>query len=129
MSSERGGANLLVAALLVMGTVLALLIVDVAHIVREHARLAAAADAAALAAAPLTFAPFGGQNDPTAAAASLAEHNGTRLVECRCVRNRSWSRRQVFVTVAATVDLLILGRRELEVAAGAEFRPVLVGFR
>ncbi|MDJ0924550.1 MAG: pilus assembly protein TadG-related protein [Acidimicrobiia bacterium] len=127
MTGERGTVSLLVAALLVVGLMLALLLVDVGRISRERTRLTAAADGAALAAAPLTFAAFGGRGDPVSAAAEIAAANGVLLADCRCAADRSWSTRHVVVTVVSTVELIILGDRRLQASAAAEFRPAALG--
>ena len=118
---------MLVAALLLVGSVLALLIADVARLTTTRSRATVAADAAALGAAPLTFYPFGPERDPTAAARNLAAANGAELVECVCVVDRSWASREVVVVVAVDADLLLIPDRRLQAAAAAEFRPVLLG--
>lgn len=110
--------------MIAVGVILALLVIDVAEIVLARARLAAAADAVALAAAPITFAHFGGDGNPTDEAAELAAANGVDLIECVCVVDRSWSPRQVVVVVADTVELSVLGNRRLTAMAAAEFEPV-----
>ena len=127
MTTERGAAGVTTAALAAVGLVLALLVADVAMVVHTRVRLATAADAAALAAAPATFAQFGTSEDPVAAAAALAVANGAELVECECVVDRTWSRRRVVVVVGAPVGLLLLGDRRLTAASSAEFRPTLLG--
>ncbi len=87
-----------------------------------------AADAAALAAAPLTFARFGGESQPERAAARAAAENGARLQVCRCDIDHSWASRTVVVAVVTDVDLLLLPSRSLRATAAAEFRPAsLVG--
>ena len=124
---ERGAAAVVVAGLLVVGVVLGLLVTDVARIVAVRAQLATAADAAALAAAPATFADFGAGADPVLAAAETARANGSRLVECRCDIDHSWATRTAVVAVASDVELTILGSRHLELRAAAEFAPVRLG--
>lgn len=124
MSAESGAVGILVAGMAAMAMVLSLFVVDVARTVAIRAQATAAADAAALAAAPATFADFGTSGDPIRAAAEMAAANGAELVDCRCGIDRSWQTRRVTVTVAATVDLLLLGDRVLIATAAAEFRPV-----
>lgn len=124
MTSESGAAGLVVAALVAVGLVLALLVSDVAHLVEARAGLVAAADAAALAAAPVTFAPFGAAGTPAAEAARFAAANGADLLECHCPIDHGWSPRDVTVTVAGSVDLVLLGHREIQATAAARFRPI-----
>jgi len=126
MSQQQGAATAVVAALLVVGMVLALLVADVARVTEARARLTAAADAAALAAAPATFADFGAGADPYRSAAEMARANSAQLVECSCRVDRSWATRMVRVVVASDVDLTLLGARHLEASAAAEFSPVLL---
>jgi hypothetical protein len=114
----------LVAALLAVGALLSMMMVDVARVTAARAQLAAAADAAALAAAPVTFTSFGVDTDPRSAATAIASANGATMVNCICPVDRTWSARTVVVVVAATVDLLFLKSIRLEAAAAAEFRPV-----
>jgi nucleotide-binding universal stress UspA family protein len=121
---EQGAATPIVAGLVVVGVLLALLVADVARVTAARAQLTAAADASALAAAPATFARFGGSGSPQGEAAAMATANGAELVECRCEVDRSWSDRIVVVVVATDVDLVLLGDRRLRAAAAAEFRPV-----
>lgn len=125
--SESGAATLIVAGVLVVGVVLALLVADVAGIAATRARVVTAADAAALAAAPATFADFGMGEDPRVAASRAAAANGATLVACRCSRDTSWTLRRVLVTAVAEVDLVLLGSHRLSASAAAEFAPVLLG--
>jgi hypothetical protein len=95
---------------MVIGTALmamiVLLIVGVAGagmIVATHSSVATAADAAALAAAPVTFRPFGATGSARAEAARFARANGATIVSCRCRQDPMWSVR----TVAVTVERLV----------------------
>lgn len=83
----------------------------------------AAADAAALAAAPVTFRPFGSHGDPAAEAAQLAAANGARLARCLCPVDPSWASRIVEVEVYLAVNLAGIGLREIKAVAAAEFSP------
>ncbi len=56
-------------------------------------RAVAAADAAALAAAPVTFRPFGSDGSPAEEAQRFAVENGATLVRCGCPTDPSWSSR------------------------------------
>jgi len=104
--------------------ILAAMAVDVAQLVVARTRAATAADAAALAAAPVTFRGFGTGATPEGEAARFAALNGADLVECRCPIDRSWSRRTVTVAVSHEVVLRLLGRHMVTAAAAAEFVPV-----
>lgn len=108
--------------------VLSLALADVAVYLTARFQAGVAADAAALAAAPVTFRPFGAASGPRDEAARFAEANGAVLVKCTCRINRSWSRREVEVIVARQVTLIFAGRRTVRVKAKAVFEPVrLVG--
>jgi hypothetical protein len=91
-----------------------------------RARATVAADAVALAAAPITFSSFGDQDDPARAAAAIAAANGVDVVECLCSIDRSWARRVVVAVVSIDLELLLLPDRRVEAAAAAEFRPILL---
>jgi secretion/DNA translocation related TadE-like protein len=120
---QRGAAGVVAAALVAAGLVLALLVVDIAQVIHARTRLTTAADAAALAAAPITFARFGTSGSPAEEARELANANGAELLDCICAIDRSWSRREVVVVVGSRVELLLLGSRRLTATAAAEFRP------
>jgi secretion/DNA translocation related TadE-like protein len=127
LRAESGSAGVVLAVLAVFTVIVSLLVVDVAHVVAVRAKLATAADAAALAAAPVTFSPFGTDGSPSAVAADTAAANGADLVACECDRDPTWATRRVVVTVARSVDLLLLGGRRLSATSSAEFQPVALG--
>ncbi|MCP4304009.1 MAG: hypothetical protein GY788_03835 [bacterium] len=127
MNRQRGSVGIIAAAGTLLVLVIGLLLTDVAHTYTARASLATAADAAALAAAPVTFSSFGTDGNPWRAAAEMAAANGAELIACECSIDRSWSTRRVAVTVAATVDLSLLGDRRMTAMAAAEFRPVDLG--
>ncbi len=124
---QSGSSTLLAGGVLAVAVLLAGLVADVALVAAARARLTVAADAAALAAAPLTFAHFGGESRPERAAVAAAAENGARLETCRCDIDRSWASRTVVVVVATDVDLLLLPNRSLRASAAAEFRPASLG--
>lgn len=109
-----------VAAIVV---VLAVAVADVGIYLAARLQSAAGADAAALAAAPVTFAPFGARGSAADEAARLAAANGLRLVRCRCRSDRSWAPRTVEVVVARTVPLIGLPPVEVRALSRAEFTP------
>jgi hypothetical protein len=88
---------------------------------RLHA--ASAADAAALAAAPVTFRPFGARGGPTAEAHRLAAANGVTLTRCSCAVDRTWRLRTVEVEVEHRVALVGLGAITVRASSRAEFSP------
>jgi len=94
-----------------------------AVVMRAHLDATTAADSAALAAAPVTFLPFGAKGSPAAEAARFAELNGAEMVWCRCPLDRSFETRTVEVRVAKIVDLPILGDTTVEATGRAEFEP------
>jgi nucleotide-binding universal stress UspA family protein len=106
-----------------MLVVLSMLVADVGGFLAARQQVAAAADAAALAAAPVTFRPFGATGSPAQEAARFAAANGASLVWCRCVVDRTWETREVEVLVQRSVDLILLGRRRITVWSRAEFVP------
>jgi secretion/DNA translocation related TadE-like protein len=104
--------------------VLGVMLGTTGHYLAARSHVQMAADAAALAAAPVTFRPFGSQGNPAAEATRLAAANGGRLVRCTCPINPSWANRTVYVEVVQEVNLIVLGRREVRAVAAAEFAPV-----
>lgn len=91
--------------------------------IAAYVQAAGAADAAALAAAPVTFRAFGAQGAPHQEAARFASANGTLLVSCVCPVDRSWSTRTVIVTVSRSVELPGLGRFRVRATSRATFEP------
>ncbi len=124
---ERGAAALPMLALIGVVVVLAALVVDAGYYLAARAQASTAADAAALAAAPLTFAPFGSTGSPREEAARYASANGAELVTCDCRTDRTWATRRVTVVVERPVDLLLLGDRTVQAKGSAEFTPVDLG--
>lgn len=101
-------------------------VVDLGRYMAASSQAATAADAAALAAAPVTFRPFGARGSPVAEAARLAAANGSRLVWCACSVDTGFARREVEVVVTARVDLVLLGSRWVRASSRAEFIPTAV---
>ncbi len=88
-----------------------------------YVQAAGAADAVALAAAPVTFRPFGARGSPEREAALFASANGTRLVRCTCATDRSWNPRTVTVVVERPIDIPGLGRFKVRATSRATFEP------
>lgn len=92
-------------------------------IARDTAQMAA--DAAALAAAPVTFRSFGASGSATDEARRFAETNGGQLMSCSgCEWDPSWRRRVVEVEVSVETGLLWFGTTSVTAVAAAEFVPV-----
>ena len=96
---------------------------DIAGYIAVGMQAATAADAAALAAAPVTFDSFGTIRTPRLEAQAFAEANGASLVSCRCPVDRSWNARTVEVIVERSVRLVLFGSRNVRAIGRAEFVP------
>lgn len=118
--SERGSATVPVVAITAILILVGAGLGGVGRLVAAHAQATAAADAAALAAAPLTFL----DGNAAAEAARYAELNGARLVGCRCGRDGSFAPRVVTVEVSKQVDLPVFGSVVVRGRAAAEFAPL-----
>jgi len=123
---ERGAVTPLLLAIGVVLVLLSVLTADVGGFLAARLQAAAAADAAALAAAPVTFRPFGATGSPTQEASRFAAANGAALVWCRCPVDLSWETREVEVLVSRSVDLMLLGHRRINVRSQAQFVPTLL---
>lgn len=121
--NERGTATLPMLGIAALALLLAVFVGDVGIYLRARAQAAVAADAAALAAAPVTFAGFGGSTGPQGEAARFAAVNHGVLVSCDCAVDRTWNPRVVRVVVTVTADLVLFGRREVAASSRAEFDP------
>lgn len=109
--------------LIVLALVLLMAVGAVGAGVAAYVQAAGAADAAALAAAPVTFRPFGAKGTPTQEAARFASANRNRLVRCICRVDRSWRARTVTVVVERRIDLPGLGRITVRATSRATFEP------
>jgi secretion/DNA translocation related TadE-like protein len=121
--SEQGSAGVLLLGVAALGLLLMAGVGIVGSLVVARSEAAAAADAAALAAAPVTFRPFGATGSPTDEAARFATANRARLVECVCPIDRSWAPRTVRVEVERTIDLGPFGNVPVRASSRAEFTP------
>lgn len=124
--SERGSVSILVIGVAALTLLLGVALSGIASVL--HGRLAAttAADAAALAAAPVTFLPFGADGSPTDEAARFARLNGADLMMCACPVDRSFAARTIEVRVRRRVEVPLLGAVEIEATGRAEFLPALL---
>ena len=123
MNQERGSAAVLLLAVAGLVLLLALGVANAGIAFSARLQAAAAADAVALAAAPVTFRPFGATGSPTAEARRLATANGVLLTRCSCPIDRSWRARVVHVVVERHVDLLGIGGITVRASSRAEFVP------
>ena len=112
------------AAIVALVVVLAMGVGAVAAGLAAYGGAVNAADAAALAAAPVTFRPFGADGTATDEARRYARHNGARLVACQCGTDPSWRSRTVSVTVERTVRILGLGVIPIRATSRATFTPL-----
>lgn len=124
MRGERGSAAVLLLAVAGLVLLLGLGVADAGIAFSARLQAAAAADAAALAAAPVTFRPFGAAGSPAMEARRLASANGAQLIKCSCPIDRTWRPRVVEVAVERRVELLGLGTITIRAASRAEFAPV-----
>lgn len=113
-STERASASLVVLVALGLACILALFGADLVRAATGRARVQAAADAAALAAAQELVAPS--RRSPTQLAADYARRGGAWLVACRCSAEAD----EAVVRVAMRVTLPFLGQtRTVEASARA----------
>jgi secretion/DNA translocation related TadE-like protein len=120
---ERGSGSVLAAGLLAVLLLAGLALVGAAQVVIARARAETAADAAALAAAPITFPPLAGERTPREVASDLAAVNGAVLVRCACESQADFEPRAVEVVVTITTDVVLLGPRAVSAVSRAEFVP------
>jgi hypothetical protein len=126
VSREEGGASLALLGVAGLTAVLAIGLAAVGTLLAARAQAGAAADAAALAAAPVTFMPFGAAGTPMEEAARFAGLNGAHLLRCVCPLDRSWEPRTVQVDVELRVDLWPIGSVSVVGSGRAEFVPALL---
>lgn len=126
MNAEAGSAALLLLAVAGFVVIVTIGVADVGLALAGRLQAATAADAAALAAAPVTFRPFGAAGSPATEAGRLASANGAVLADCRCPIDRSWRPRVVEVAVERRVELLGIGAITVRVSSRAEFTPELL---
>jgi len=127
LTGDRGSVAIVAAVLIGLLAVLTAGLGGLAQVVAARDQAQMAADAAALAAAPVTFRQFGAQGSAHDEAERFAEVNGARLVRCAgCEIDPSWQSRIVEVVVSVEVDILGLGVSFVSAESAAEFNPVLL---
>lgn len=124
MGTDRGSVTVFAVGALVLALVLAAGVTAIGQVLIARNRVIAAAEAGALAAAPVTFRPFGTTGSATDEATRLVHSNGATLVRCDCRPDPGYGARAVIVTAAANVNVMGLRETKIEATAGAEFRPV-----
>jgi len=124
--NDRGGAAVLLAAVAGVVLLLAAVLGAVGSFLLARVEAVAAADAAALAAAPVTFLPFGATGTPAQEAARFAAVNGARLLSCSCPLDPSWEPRTVTVQVSREALLWPAGSITVTATGRAEFLPALL---
>lgn len=122
-SDERGAAGIVTAAVGGFVVLFTISLALIGGVQMARLRATTAADAAALAAAPVTFLPFGAEGTPTEEAARFARLNGAGLISCDCAVDHSFEPRSVRVRVRVTVDVPLLGSFAAEATGRAEFVP------
>ena len=123
MTSERGAASLLLLGVIAVLLMFAVGLAATGQLLATRLQASAAADAAALAAAPVTFRPYGAEGSPTDEAALFAKANGAELVWCVCGVDESFRPRRVEVLVERTVDVIMFGPRTVRARSRADFTP------
>ena len=121
--SERGSAAVALIGVVGVAMMLALGVGIVGSVLRGRTEANTAADAAALAAAPVTFLPFGASGSPAQEASRFAARNGARLVSCACPVDESWEPRTVVVVVERRVSIPPFGSIDVRATSRAEFVP------
>lgn len=123
---DEGGAGVLLAAVAGVILLLAAVLAGIGSYLLARVEAVAAADAAALAAAPVTFLPFGATGTPAEEAARFAAANGAQLLSCACPVDPSWAPRAVTVQVARQAPLWPVGSVTVTATSRAEFLPALL---
>ena len=121
--SGEAGSVVVAAAVVGLLLVLVMAIGAVGIGVVAHMQATGAADAAALAAAPVTFRPFGASGSPSAEASRFARYNGAELVSCTCSIDRMWRARTVTVLVVRRMPVPGLGSITFNAESRATFDP------
>lgn len=124
MSRQTGSVAPLLLATVAVLLLFMVGVADAGLIIAGRYQAAAAADAAALAAAPVTFRPFGAGGTPAEEAARFAGINGAVMISCHCNRDPGWKARTVEVVVARRVELVGGGTVTVRARSTAEFDPL-----
>ena len=126
MRDERGSVTVVTVGVIAVGFLLVVGLVAVGQLAAGRIQATNAADAAALAAAPVTFRSFGARGSPFDEAAIFAAANHAQLVDCRCPLDSSYAPRTVTVTVQIKVDVVGYRGVTIRATSSAEFRPTVL---
>lgn len=126
MRDEQGSVTVVTVGVIAVGLLLVVGLVAVGQLAAGRIQATNAADAAALAAAPVTFRPFGAEGSPLDEAAIFAAANGAEVVACRCPLDSSYAQRTVTVTVQIEVDVVGYWGVTIRATSSAEFRPTVL---
>lgn len=126
MSADRGSVTVIAAALVAVMLVLTVVVAGSGVALAARFQASTAADAAALAAAPVTFRSYGARGSPGSEARRFAAANGARLLRCDCPVDRSWRRRVVTTVVEVRANIPGLGERAIRAVGRAAFDPALL---
>ena len=124
MGSDRGSVTVFAIGALALALVLMAGVTAIGQVVIARNRVTAAAEAGALAAAPVTFRPFGAAGSATDEAARMVRSNGATLIRCDCRPDPGYNPRTATVTAMVKVNVMGLRETRIEASAVAEFRPV-----
>lgn len=124
--NEDGAAGLVLLGLIGVLLLFGIALGSMGAYLRMRVEAGATADAAALAAAPVTFLPFGAAGTAEAEAGRFTRMNGFDLISCVCPQDPSWEARTVTVTVGRTLRLWPIGTVTVEATSRAEFAPALL---
>lgn len=124
--NDRGAAGIVLLGVAALVLLFGGALGSVGAFLNARVQVSAAADAAALAAAPVTFLPFGAAGTPAEEAARFARLNGADLDWCDCPVDPSWEPRTVEVEVSREVNLWPVGRTRVRAISRAEFVPALL---
>ena len=126
LSADRGAAAILMLAVALVVAALGTVVADTGRYLFAASQAQTAADAAALAAAPVTFRPFGARGTARQEAARFASANGATLTLCRCRQDGSFEDREVVVAVRIVVNTVLRGRLTVRAESRAKFRPSML---
>lgn len=121
--NDEGSAGVVLLAVGAVVMVLAVGVATVGQLLVARIEAGRAADAAALAAAPVTFASFGARHGPAEEAHRFASLNGARLIFCTCPIDRTWNPRTVEVRVEVDAQVPGVGPVAVAASSRATFAP------
>ncbi|MBT8214581.1 MAG: hypothetical protein KJP12_05090 [Acidimicrobiia bacterium] len=121
--TERGSVGIVVLSLVAVALALVTATVDIARVSAALGQAQAASDAAALAAAPVTYRPFGASGSAYDEAVRFAGANGAGVVMCRCRPDPSPEPRTVVVRAEIVVETMLFGAWSVTATGRAEFDP------